>query len=63
MSTSLDIIGNAEWCSFHTLKIPAIKARIDSGAKTSSIQASNIKKFKKGNQSWVLQEFLKNGMS
>ncbi|MEK9741149.1 MAG: 30S ribosomal protein S6--L-glutamate ligase [Flavobacteriaceae bacterium] len=56
MSTSLDILGNAEWCSFHTLKIPAIKARIDSGAKTSSIQASNIKKFKKGNQSWVAFE-------
>ncbi|MCH1431147.1 MAG: hypothetical protein L7V31_01030 [Flavobacteriaceae bacterium] len=31
------VIGNAEWCSFETLKIPAIKARIDSGAKTSKI--------------------------
>jgi len=29
------IIGNEEWCSFEELQIPAIKARIDSGAKTS----------------------------
>lgn len=47
------IIGNAEWCSFETLNIPAIKARIDSGAKTSSIQATNINRFKRGGKSWV----------
>ena len=43
----MKVIGGEEWCSFDTLNIPAIKARIDSGAKTSSIQASNIKRFKK----------------
>lgn len=48
-----NIIGSVEWCSFETLKIPAIKARIDSGAKTSSIQAKNMKAFKKGKESWV----------
>lgn len=48
-----NIIGNQEWCSFKGLKIPLIKARIDSGAKTSSIQSTNIKKFKKGKESWV----------
>ena len=37
-------IGNQEWCAFDELQIPAIKARIDSGAKTSSIQAVNIKR-------------------
>ena len=47
------VIGNAEWCSFETLKIPAIKARIDSGAKTSSIQATHIRRFKRGGESWV----------
>ena len=47
------IIGNQEWCTFERLNIPAIKARIDSGAKTSSIQSTNIKKFKKGKESWV----------
>lgn len=50
---SLKIIGNKEWCKFDQLGIPAIKARIDSGAKTSSIQANNIIPFKKNKESWV----------
>ncbi|SFR34661.1 SSU ribosomal protein S6P modification protein [Robiginitalea myxolifaciens] len=37
------ILGGEEWCAFEGLGIPAIKARVDSGAKTSSIQANNIK--------------------
>jgi ribosomal protein S6--L-glutamate ligase len=49
----LMIVGNAEWCSLPDLKIPAIRARIDSGAKTSSIHAVNIKEFYKGRQQWV----------
>ena len=47
------LIGSQEWCSFENLNIPSIKARIDSGAKTSSIQSPNIKKFKQGKESWV----------
>ena len=43
----LKIIGSEEWCVFKDLGIPAIKARVDSGAKTSSIQASNMSVFKK----------------
>ncbi|MDP5232040.1 MAG: 30S ribosomal protein S6--L-glutamate ligase [Cellulophaga sp.] len=50
---TLTIIGSEEWCAFETLGIPAIKARVDSGAKTSSIQATNIKVFVKGAQEWV----------
>lgn len=38
-----NIIGGEEWCTFEALGIPAIKARVDSGAKTSSLQANNIK--------------------
>lgn len=53
MSDVKQIIGSQEWCSFEGLSIPSIKARIDSGAKTSSIQSTNIKKFKKGKESWV----------
>ncbi|MBK6952253.1 MAG: ATP-dependent zinc protease [Crocinitomicaceae bacterium] len=49
----LMIVGNAEWCSLPDLKIPAIRARIDSGAKTSSIHAVNITEFYKGRQQWV----------
>lgn len=49
----LKIIGSEEWCVFDELGVPGIKARIDSGAKTSSIQANNIKLFEKGAQEWV----------
>lgn len=42
MSQDLTIIGSEEWCEIESLGIPAIKARIDSGAKTSSIQATKI---------------------
>ena len=47
------ILGSEEWCQFDDLRIPAIKARVDSGAKTSSIQASKIKVFTKGLEEWV----------
>lgn len=53
LTTKLQIIGSEEWCVFDALGIPAIKARVDSGAKTSSIQAANIKLFNKGAQEWV----------
>ena len=49
----LKIIGSDEWCAFKNLGIPAIKARIDSGAKTSSIHASNIVVFDRGGVEWV----------
>ncbi len=49
----LKIIGSDEWCVFEKLGIPAIKARVDSGAKTSSIHASNIEVFSKGGVDWV----------
>ena len=35
------------------LSIPAIKARIDSGARTSSIHAFNIQPFKKNGEAWI----------
>ena len=47
------IVGSEEWCSFFQLGVPAIKARIDSGAKTSSIHAFNIKTFKRNSALWV----------
>jgi len=49
----LELLGGEEWCRFEDLGIPAIKARVDSGAKTSSIQASKIKIFTKGMEDWV----------
>ena len=50
---NLKIIGSREWCAFKQLKIPAILARIDSGAKTSSIQATEIDLIKKNDEDWV----------
>jgi ribosomal protein S6--L-glutamate ligase len=47
------IVGSEEWCAFHTLGIPAINARVDSGAKTSSIHAFNIQVFKRDGHPWV----------
>ena len=51
--SDLKIIGSEEWCVFENLGIPAIKARVDSGAKTSSIQATNTKIVIRGVQEWV----------
>lgn len=50
------IVGSAEWCEFSSLAIPAIKAKVDSGAKTSSIHAFNISQFKRDNSPWVTFE-------
>jgi ribosomal protein S6--L-glutamate ligase len=50
------VVGSEEWCSLPELGIPAIKARIDSGAKTSAIHASNITKFMKDGEPWVSYE-------
>lgn len=51
--SELEIIGSEEWCVFEQLGIPAIKARVDSGAKTSSIQATNMKVVQRGLEEWV----------
>lgn len=47
------IVGSEEWCGLSSLGIPAIKARVDSGAKTSSLHAFNIAAFKRGGKPWV----------
>lgn len=47
------VVASEEWCAFHSLGIPAIKARVDSGAKTSAIHAFNIQPFRRDAVSWV----------
>ena len=53
MLQSKIILGSEEWCTLPELGIPAIKARVDSGAKTSALHAKNIAPFIKDNQNWV----------
>jgi len=53
MPESKIILGSEEWCSFPELGIPAIKARVDSGAKTSALHAINIAPFIKDEENWV----------
>jgi ribosomal protein S6--L-glutamate ligase len=53
MSEDKKTIGNQEWCAFPDLGISAIKARVDSGAKTSSIHAFNIDSFIKDGSDWI----------
>ncbi|HEU4496219.1 MAG TPA: RimK/LysX family protein, partial [Flavobacterium sp.] len=53
MSENKVILGSEEWCSFPELGIPTIKARVDSGAKTSALHAVNIAPFIKDGENWV----------
>ncbi|OED36891.1 alpha-L-glutamate ligase [Chromatiales bacterium (ex Bugula neritina AB1)] len=47
------IAGCEEWCAFSSLGVPAVKARVDSGARTSALHAVNIKSFTRSNRRWV----------
>jgi ribosomal protein S6--L-glutamate ligase len=47
------IIGKEEWCGLPELGLPAIKARVDSGAKTSALHAFNIHQFEENGKGYV----------
>lgn len=52
MSTKI-VLGKEEWCGFPDLGLPWVKARIDSGAKTTALHAFNIHTFTEKGQKFV----------
>lgn len=50
---SKNIIGWEEWCNFPDLNLPAVKAKIDTGAKTSTLHADNLKLFEKDGVDYI----------
>lgn len=46
-------VGWREWVSLPEIKVPAIKAKIDTGARTSCLHTAEYEVFQKDGQDWV----------